>query len=152
METRKLQIAQLESRIALFASTRKLPNPPTGWVKAIRLALGMSLEQLADKLSVSKQSVHSIEKREKEGAVTLRTLRETARALDMDFVYGFVPKEGSLDLYIENKARLLAQEIVLRTSNNMKLEEQENSKERLYKAIEERTHVIKEGLPKALWD
>ncbi len=152
MKNRKLQIAQLESRIALFASTRKLPNPPTGWVKAIRLALGMSLEQLADRLSITKQSVHNIEKREKDGAVTLRTLRETARALDMDFVYGFVPKDGSLDQYIEKKARLLAQEIVLRTSNNMRLEDQENNNERLYKAIEERTHIIKEELPKALWD
>ena len=96
--------------------------------------------------------MHNIEKREKDGAVTLRTLRETARALDMDFVYGFVPKDGSLDQYIEKKARLLAQEIVLRTSNNMRLEDQENNNERLYKAIEERTHIIKEELPKALWD
>jgi predicted DNA-binding mobile mystery protein A len=152
MNTRKLQITQLEARIALFEATRKLPNPPKGWVKAIRQALGISLEQLAAKLSVTKQSVHNIEKREKEGAVTLKTLKETARALDMDFVYGFVPKEGSLNQYIVNRARQLAQEIVSRTSNNMKLEDQENSKERLYAAIEERTNLIKEELPKALWD
>jgi predicted DNA-binding mobile mystery protein A len=152
MNKNKLQIEQLESRIKLFSPTRQLPNPPTGWVKAIRLALGMSLQQLANKLSMTKQSVQEIEIREKEGAITLKSLRETARALDMELVYGFVPKDGSLENYIEIKARSLAKKIVSRTSNTMKLEDQENTKDRLKKAIEERTVIIKEELPKALWD
>ncbi len=152
MNKKKLQIEQLESRIKLFSPTRQLPNPPTGWVKAIRLALGMSLQQLANKLSMTKQSVQEIEIREKEGAITLKSLRETARALDMELVYGFVPKDGSLENYIEIKARSLAKKIVSRTSNTMKLEDQENTKDRLKKAIEERTVIIKEELPKALWD
>lgn len=148
----KLQIEQIESRISLFSPTRKLPNPPTGWVKAVRLALGMSLQQLANKLSITKQSVQELEIREKKGAITLKSLRETARALDMELVYGFVPKEGSLEKHIENKARILAEKIVTRTSNTMKLEDQENSKERIKKAIEERTAIIKQELPKSLWD
>lgn len=152
MNKKKLQIEQLESRIKLFSTTRQLPNPPTGWVKAIRLALGMSLQQLANKLSMTKQSVQEIEIREKEGAITLKSLRETARALDMELVYGFVPKDGSLGKYIENKARSLAEKIVYRTSNTMKLEDQENTKQRIKKAIEERTELIKQELPKALWD
>ncbi|QYH40681.1 mobile mystery protein A [Algoriphagus sp. NBT04N3] len=152
MDKKKLQIDQLESRIKLFSPTRQLPNPPTGWVKAIRLALGMSLQQLATKLGMTKQSVQEIEIREKEGAITLKSLREAARALDMELVYGFVPKDGSLDGYIENKARSLAEKIVSRTSNTMKLENQENSSERIKKAIEERTKIIKQELPKTLWD
>jgi predicted DNA-binding mobile mystery protein A len=149
---KKLQIEQLETRINLFAPTRQLPNPPTGWVKAIRLALGMSLQQLANKLSITKQSAQEIEIREKEGAITLKSLREAARALDMDLVYGFVPKNGSLDKYIENKAQSLAEKIVSRTSNTMKLEDQENNKQRIKKAVEERKRIIKQELPKALWD
>jgi predicted DNA-binding mobile mystery protein A len=148
----KLQIEQLESRISLFSPTLKTPNPPTGWVRAVRLTLGMSLQQLAKKLSITKQSVQELEVREKEGAITLKTLRETARALDMELVYGFVPKDGSLDKYIEKKARILAEKIVSRTSNTMKLEDQENSKERIKRAIEERTMIIKQELPKSLWD
>ncbi len=70
----------------------------------------------------------------------------------MELVYGFVPKDGTLDGYIENKARFLAEKIVTRTSNTMKLEDQENSSERIKKAIEERTKIIKQELPKALWD
>lgn len=152
MNAKKLQIEQLESRIKLFSPTRQLPNPPTGWVKAIRLAFGMSMQQLANKLSMTKQSVQEIEIREKEGSITLKSLKESARVLDMELVYGFVPKEGSLDKYIEKKARLMAEKIVSRTSNTMKLEDQENSKQRLKKAVEERTKIIKQQLPKVLWD
>lgn len=152
MHKKTLQIAQLETRIKLFAMTAKLPNPSTGWVKAIRLALGMSLQQLANKLSITKQSVQEIETREKEGAITLKSLREAARALDMDLVYGFVSKDGSLDGYITRKSHSLAEKIVLRTSNTMKLENQQNKIDRIDKAIEERTAIIKQELPKALWD
>jgi predicted DNA-binding mobile mystery protein A len=152
MDKKKLQIEQLESRIKLFAPTCQLPNPPTGWVKAIRLALGMSLQQLANKLKMTKQSVQEIETREQEGAITLKSLRETARALDMELVYGFVPKEETLEKYIESKARSLAEKIVSRTSNTMKLEDQQNTNERIKKAIEERTLIIKQDLPKILWD
>lgn len=152
MNKKKLQIDQLESRIKLFSPAQKMPNPPTGWVKAVRLALGMSLQQLANKLMITKQSVQEIEIREKEGAITLKSLKEAARALDMELVYGFVPKEGSLEKYIDKKAQSLAKKIVSRTSNTMKLEDQQNTDKRIKKAIEDRAIIIKQELPKALWD
>jgi len=152
MDNKRLQREQLESRIKRFTPARKLPNPPTGWVKAIRLALGMSMQQLANKLGITKQSVQEIETREKEGAITLKSLREAARALDMELVYGLVPKEGTLNKYIESKARSLAEKIVSRTSNTMKLEDQQNTNKRIKKAIEDRTLKIKQELPKTLWD
>jgi predicted DNA-binding mobile mystery protein A len=152
MNKKKLQIEQLESRIGLFSRTLQLPNPPTGWVKAIRLALGMSMQQLANRMSITKQSVQEIEKREKEGAITIKSLRVAARALEMKLVYGFVPNDGSLEKYIDNKARTLARKIVSRTSNTMRLEDQENTNQRIKKAIEDRTAIIKQELPKALWD
>ena len=152
MNKKKLQTEQLESRIKLFSPAGQLPNPPTGWVRAIRSALGMSLQQLANKLSITKQSVQEIEMREKEGAITLKMLRKTARALDMELVYGFVPKDGSLEKYIDTKARSLAEKIVSRTSNTMKLEDQGNTNQRIKRAIDERTAIIKQELPKALWD
>ncbi len=152
MSKRQLQLEQLESRIQHFSSARTAPNPPTGWVKAIRLALGMTLQQLANKLAITKQSVQDLEKREMEGAITLKSLREAARALDMDLVYGFVPKDGTLENYIDRKARALATQIVMRTSNSMRLEDQENTAKRLKKAIDDRTTILKQELPKALWD
>lgn len=152
MDNKKLQIQHLEKRIELFSQAKKLPNPSTGWIRATRLALGMTMQQLANKLLITKQSVQEIELREKEGAITLKSLRETAKALDMELVYGFVPKDGSLEKYIEKKAHALARKIVTRTSNTMKLEDQENPIERIEKAIEERTARIKQELPKSLWD
>jgi predicted DNA-binding mobile mystery protein A len=152
MNINSLQIEQLESKIKIFAPTTKIASPPTGWIKAIRLALGMSLQQLANKLSITKQSVRDMELREQGGAISLKSLREAARVLDMEFVYGFVPKDGSLDALIERKARDLALKIVSRTSHTMSLEDQKNSKKRLKKAIEERTTLLKHKKPKILWD
>lgn len=152
MNKKKLQIEQLENKLSGFSTAQKVVVPPTGWLKAVRVSLGMSLQQLADKLSITKQSVQEIELREKEGAITLKSLRETANALDMHLVYGLVPKDGSIEKLIDRKAKELATRIVLRTSNTMKLEDQENTQQRLKKAIEERTAVIKNELPKMLWD
>lgn len=152
MNKKKLQIEQLERKISGFTTAQKVPIPPTGWLKAVRVSLGMSLQQLADRLSITKQSVQEIEIREKEGSITLNSLRETANALDMKLVYGLVPKDGSIEALIDRKARELATLIVTRTSNTMKLEDQENTEQRLKKAIEERMAVIKNELPKMLWD
>lgn len=152
MNKKKLQIEQLESRIKLFSATQILPNPPIGWVKTIRVSLGMTLQQLANKLAIKKQSVREIEIREKDGGITLNLLKEVGNALDMELVYGFVPKDKTLERYINKKAHNLAKKIVFRTSNTMKLEDQKNSNKRIKKAIEERTEQIKQELPKALWD
>lgn len=152
MDKQQLIISQLEKRVSAFSEAVAIPTPPSGWVKAVRNALGMTLEQLGKKLSVSKQAALEIEKREKEGRITINSLRETAHAMDMKLVYGFVPKDGSFEKLIDKKATALAKEIVLRTSQSMKLEDQENSDERIAKAIEEKTLKLKQQLPKALWD
>ena len=112
----------------------------------------MSLQQLSNKLSITKQSMQEIEQREKEGSITIKSLREAAKALDMELIYGLVPVDGSLEELIDRKAREMATQIVMRTSNSMKLEEQENSKQRIEKAIEERAAIIKNEMPKSLWD
>jgi hypothetical protein len=70
----------------------------------------------------------------------------------MELVYGFVPKDGTLDALINRKSMELANKIVSRTSNTMRLEDQENSELRLKKAIEERTTQLKYEMPKMLWD
>lgn len=152
MTKQTLLIQQLNAKMLAFASLQKVAPPPTGWIKAVRTALGMTLEQLGNKLSLTKQAAQAIENREKEGSLTLKALREAANAMDMQLVYGFVPKDGSLDALIDRKARELATQIVLRTSQTMKLEDQENSPERIKKAIEERVNAIKAEMPKMLWN
>ena len=152
MGKKSLQLQQLNSKMLGFASLKQVAMPPTGWIKAIRTAIGMSMQQLGNKLNVSKQGVMDIEKREKDGSITIKSLREIARAMDMQLVYGFVPNDGSLDALIEKRATELATQIVMRTAHTMKLEDQANSKKRIETAIRERVTAIKNEMPKILWD
>jgi predicted DNA-binding mobile mystery protein A len=152
MKKNSLQFQQLNTKMLGFSSLSQVAIPPTGWIKAIRTTLGMTMQQLGKKLGISKQGVMDMEKREKEGAITIKSLKEVAKAMDMQLVYGFVPHDGSLDALIEKRARALAAQIVLRTSQTMKLENQGNSTLRIEKAIQERTETIKNEMPKILWD
>ena len=152
MRKKSLQLQQLNGKMLGFAALKQVAIPPTGWIKAIRTAIGMSMQQLGSKLNVSKQGILDIEKREKDGSITIKSLKEIARALDMQLVYGFVPNDGSLDALIEKRAAELATKIVLRTSNTMKLEDQGNTNKRIEKAIKEKTEEIKNEMPKILWD
>lgn len=152
MKNNKLQIQQLNEKLNNLNGLQHLNVPTIGWIKAIRSSIGMSMEQLGKKLSITKQAVMDIEKREKEGAITVKSMQEIAKALDMKFVYGFVPNDGNLELMIEKRSIEIARKIVQRTSTTMKLEDQSNSKERLEKAIQERAAEIINKTPKILWD
>lgn len=152
MRNNNLQMQQLNQKLLSYKTLKKSDTPVAGWLRVIRTTLGMSMEQLGKKLSISKQAILDAEKREQEGSISIKTLREIGEALDMDLVYGFVPKDDSLDQLIDRKARELAAQIVNRTSKSMKLEDQENSAMRIRKAIEERAELIKKEKPKLLWD
>jgi len=152
LKNKKLQIAHLEKKIELFKEAGNVPTPKIGWIKTIRTTLGMSLEQLGEKLGIYKSSVARMEGREANGAITLNKMEEAGKAMRMKFVYGFVPFDGSINELIEKRAKSLATEIVMRTSRNMELEDQENTPERIRKAIEERTQEIMREMPKKLWD
>jgi predicted DNA-binding mobile mystery protein A len=152
MRNNKLQFQQLNEKMLQLSGMQHVIVPPIGWIKAIRNGIGMSMEQLGKKLSITKQGVMDIEKREKEGAITIKSMQEIAKAIDMQFIYGFVPDAGSLDQMIEMRALEIAKTIVQRTSTTMKLEDQVNSKERIEKAIKERAAEIINKTPKILWD
>ncbi len=152
MRNNKLQFQQLNEKLNQLTGLQHVIIPPIGWIKALRNGIGMSMEQLGNKLSITKQGVMDIEKREKEGAITIKSMKEIAKAMDMQFVYGFVPNEGSLEQMIETRALEIATKIVERTSTTMKLEDQANSKERIEKAIKERASEIINNTPKILWD
>ncbi len=66
-----------------------------------------------------------------EGTITLRSLKEVAKALDMKLVYDLVPKDATLEDLIHRKAHELAAKIIMRTANTMQLGDQANSPERL---------------------
>jgi predicted DNA-binding mobile mystery protein A len=136
-------------KIALIAD---IPVPTKGWINAIRTTLNMSLKQLGKKLSITSQSVMEIESREADKKITLEKLIEVAQALNLKLVYGFIPKDGSLEKMIEKRALEIAKQIVLKTSHTMALEDQQNNPARIKKAIKDRAQQIKHEMPKYLWD
>jgi predicted DNA-binding mobile mystery protein A len=112
----------------------------------------MSLRQLGQRLSITPQSVKEIEEREKNGVISLKVLRQVASALDMHFVYGFIPKDKTLAKMVEMRAYELAKQIVERTSIHMSLEDQKNTEKRLKQAIKEKSDQLTKELPSILWD
>ncbi|WP_126974517.1 mobile mystery protein A [Gynurincola endophyticus] len=148
----RLIIRQLDKRLQNLAPLRDIEYPKEGWIALVRKTLNMSLRQLGGRLSISPQGMAKVEKSESEGSITLNNLREAGEALNMKLVYGFIPREGSLEKMIENQAKELAQKIVMRTSTTMKLEDQENSDQRIKEAIAEMTEEFKREMPKSLWD
>ena len=151
-KNRLLLIEQIDAKLFCFNEVEDVILPSSGWIKSIRTALKMSLQQLGNRLKVSPQSVADMEKREAIGTITLNTLRDLARGLDMKFVYGFVPNKGTIEQMIEQRANEIAKEIVGRTNATMALEDQQNTNERIAKAIAQKTEEIKTEMPKYLWD
>ncbi len=152
MKTKKLIREQIDNKIVKFSELYDIVIPPQGWIYSIRQGINMSLRQLGQKLSITPQSVREIEQREKNGTISIKVLRQVATALNMKFVYGFIPSERTLEGMIEKRAEELAKNIVERTSVQMGLEDQKNTPERIEKAIKEKAAEIKNDLPKILWD
>lgn len=152
MNKKKLILEQLDKKIIRFNELDKIVLPPNGWIYSIRQAINMSLRQLGKRLNITPQSVKEIEEREKNGTISIKVLKQAAAALDMKFVYGFIPNDKTLEKMIEKRAAELARNIVLRTSTQMNLEDQKVSDERIKKAIKEKTEELKNEIPKILWD
>jgi len=149
---KKLLVDQLDRKLVPFKKALKIEIPRKGWINTIRTTLNMTQQQLGDKLRISKQAVSDMEERETQGSISLKTMKEVGEKLNLQFVYGFAPIEDSIDKMIEKKAIDTARHIVMRTSHNMKLEDQGNSNEQLIKAIEDLANEIKNEIRKSLWD
>ncbi len=147
-----LVIEQVDKKLHAFDMLREVQRPSDGWVHAIRSGMKMSLRQLGDRLHITAQSVKELEAREKQGTVSLDALEKAARAMNMRLVYGFVPEGGSIQEMIAQRAREVATQIVSRTSASMKLEGQENSADRIARAIDELAEELTREMPRYLWD
>lgn len=152
MNKNKLIQEQLDRRIIRFNQLEDMTIPSRGWIYSIRKGINMTLRQLGSRLSITPQSVREIEEREMNGTVSLQVLRQVATALDMKLVYGFLPRDKSLENMVKMKAAEKAKEIVERTSVQMSLEDQKVSEERLQRAILEKASELERDLPKFLWD
>tara|TARA_B100000787_G_C16158385_1_gene280123 strand:- start:707 stop:1168 length:462 start_codon:yes stop_codon:yes gene_type:complete len=149
---KKLLIEQLDHKLANFKDAGAVLVPHKGWVNTIRTALNMTRDQLGTKLNLTKGAIQKTEEREATGQITINKLKDIGNALNMKFVYGFFPKEGTIEGLVDLKAEKLARRIVLRTNQNMKLEDQGIGDEKIAKTIKELAIEIKREMKKSLWD
>jgi predicted DNA-binding mobile mystery protein A len=116
-----MQIQTLDKHLAQIS----VPETPSGgWIHAIRASLGMSIQQLAVRMGIAKQSVARLEANEVSNAITLKSLRKAAEALNCRLVYVLVPNEGSLQGILDKQALLKAKDIVSAVDHSMQLEAQ----------------------------
>jgi len=143
---------QMDELIQSIAEGKQNAQTSVGWIQSTRLALGMSLRQLAERIGISASALTNFEKREQSDAVTLATLKKAANAMDMELVYFFKPKSGSIKNAIEKQATKKAQEILNQSNQTMKLEDQETSKKGQELELERLKMDIMSKMSVNLWD
>jgi predicted DNA-binding mobile mystery protein A len=149
---KKLLIEQFDQKLAHFRDAGMVLVPQKGWVNTIRTTLNMTRDQLGNKLEVTKGAIQKIEEREATGQITINKLKDVGNALNMKFIYGFIPKDGTIESLINLKAEKLARKIVLRTNQHMKLEDQGISEDKIEHSINDLANEIKREMRKSLWD
>ena len=100
--------------------------PPSGWLKAIRGALGISARQLATMLGVDASAIIRLEEREPQGKFTFELLDRAAKAMGCKVVYAIVPDapHNSLEDIVDFRARKAASELIQKVEHSMRLEGQ----------------------------
>jgi predicted DNA-binding mobile mystery protein A len=123
-EFQNLRLQQIDRGLEPFRAAKTIPRPQKGWLRAIREAIGASAGDLARVLGTSRQLPLQFEKWEAEDRITLKSLRRVADAMDCDLVYALVPRAGSMQGLIENRARAEATQRVRDVEHTMALEDQ----------------------------
>lgn len=123
-EFRQLRLKQLARTLEPFAQAREVVRPRRGWIRALREATGMTLKDVAGRLGGSLPLISKLEKSETEYAITLKSLRDIADAMDCQLVYALVPKTGDLDDLARRRATQEVAENVSAVEHTMALENQ----------------------------
>ncbi len=147
---RQIMREQLDSTFAKFYSVNEFQPPVKGWLRSIREALGMTGKQLGERMGVSQPRIVQIEKDEVSAAVTLKTLRQTAEAMDCVFVYAVVPRT-SLEDTMRDQARTLAEKRISKTSHTMLLEDQQVTDDEKRKMFDAKVAELLREMPNDFW-
>lgn len=150
MKDNLIALKQLDRQLASLKEKDCL-MPRQGWVRTIRKALGMTIRQLAKRLSVVPSRVVKIEASEMEGGVTLRTMQSVAEAVDCRFVYSFIPN-STLEEMLKAQARKVALMQVSRAAHSMDLEAQSVEEKWLLEQVEDEIQELLRKSWKHLWE
>lgn len=147
----KLRTRQLDHTFDRLSPLRSVDRPRKGWLKAIREALGMTVEQAAERLEVTKSMVSKYERAELDETITLATLRRVASALDAELMYTVLPRKSIEELRRE-RALTAARRRVQSVHQSMALEDQAVSAEERERQIAELADELLKERPRTIWD
>ncbi len=129
------------------------PPPPSGWIKAVRGSLGITIRQLAERVGVGHGSINQLEKREPKKKITLESLERAAQAMDCKLVYAIIPNGSgaTLESIIEQKAYEAAAKILKDVAHTMRLEVQGTSEKNVQQEIHRIARKLKETGDSRIW-
>ena len=139
----ELKLRQLDAALSRCREAELPARPSSGWIKAIREALGLSATRLAERLGVTPSTATRLEVSEADETISLATLRRAAEALDCELRYVLLPKQ-TLVSTLESRATALARQQMASISHSMALEAQATPPE----IVEAQTRSLAESLLK----
>jgi len=96
---------ELDEALLPFRLARRRRGFKEGWLRSIRQAVGVPVDEVARRLGVCRWEVYRLEESEKNSRIMLATLSRAAKGLGCELVYALIPKEGALeDLAAEERA------------------------------------------------
>ncbi|CAN7534225.1 helix-turn-helix domain-containing protein [Acidovorax sp. LjRoot66] len=91
------RLAEIDRQLHAAGSLGGIETPRSGWVKTLRLAMGMSSLALGERTSMSPQGVRQLERAEADGTISLKTLARLADGLDCEVRYVLIPRTRLVD-------------------------------------------------------
>jgi len=147
--TSKRQYARLVDQAA--EKLEGVQTPPEGWLATMRKAIGMSGPQLAKRLKITKAAIYQAERKELEGAISIKQLQKLATSMNGTLIYAIIPNKP-VDEIILRQATSKAHAIVKQASTHMGLEKQSLSKSHDQKEIDRIANEMAKEMPTDLWD
>ncbi|MGB5077389.1 MAG: mobile mystery protein A [Sphingorhabdus sp.] len=128
-----------------------LAAPNSGWIRAVREALGLTMRQLGSRMGVVPSRISQLEKSEITGSTTIKAMREAAAAMECTFVYAVVPN-GSLEEILRKRAVRKAYQDLARHNQTMMLENQALDEEDLGFEHQRLINEMLQGSLSNLWN
>jgi predicted DNA-binding mobile mystery protein A len=155
MKPKKLQPrAARQATRRLDAALRDLqlpPHPRKGWIRAIREALGMTQNQLARRMGITRQAVALTEASELDHSATLGRLKRAAQELGCELRYVLVPKIP-LESMIADQARRRAEKKLGRVNQSQALEASAMSADSMSSTVADLARELELNRAADLWD
>lgn len=142
-------VRQSTERLDRVLKDIQLPKTPRpGWIKVIREALSMSQKQLAQRMNISQQAIHSLEGAEADGSITLARLRRAADGMGCEVAYVLVPRKP-LSTMVSEQAHRRAVSKMRRINHTQALEASSSANESM---VNDLALEMMLNRPADLWD